>query len=246
MLLIIVLTFFAGVLTAFAPCVLPLLPVILGGGVVDAKDRARPYIIVASLLVSLVAFTLLLKVSTALIGIDPSVWKIVSGVFVIALGIVMLLPTLWARIAGFFGFEHKSQALLSKGMQQKGKIVSAIAIGAALGPVFSSCSPTYSWLIVTILPVSFWQGLVYLVAYCLGVVSVLLALIIAGRRIIKKMRWAINPYGWFQRLIAIAFITVGVFVITGIDKQIQTYFVQNDFTGIKQLESQLESKIKSY
>jgi hypothetical protein len=36
----------AGLLTVLAPCVLPLLPVILGGSVVrDGHDRWRPYII---------------------------------------------------------------------------------------------------------------------------------------------------------------------------------------------------------
>ncbi|MCA9327976.1 cytochrome c biogenesis protein DipZ, partial [Candidatus Saccharibacteria bacterium] len=69
------LSFIAGLLTVFAPCVLPLLPVILGGSFdPTTRDRRRPYIIIASLLASLILFTILLKASTVLIGVDPKVW----------------------------------------------------------------------------------------------------------------------------------------------------------------------------
>ncbi len=40
--------FIAGVLTVLAPCVLPLLPVIIGGSISgDTKDRRRPFLIAA-------------------------------------------------------------------------------------------------------------------------------------------------------------------------------------------------------
>ena len=108
------LTYIAGLLTALAPCVLPLLPVILGGSVAGARaDKRRPYIITASLVVSLIVFTLLLKVSTVLIAIDPRVWSIGSGVLVITLGVFMLFPDLWARIIARLGIEQRAQGLFS-------------------------------------------------------------------------------------------------------------------------------------
>ncbi|MBP7062265.1 hypothetical protein KBA84_05715 [Patescibacteria group bacterium] len=55
--------FLAGILTILAPCVLPVLPIILGGGLVEGKIK-RILIICLSFIVSIVAFTLLLKVST--------------------------------------------------------------------------------------------------------------------------------------------------------------------------------------
>ena len=66
-------SFLAGVLTSLAPCILPLLPVIVGSSVLQDGDKAsgkkKPYIISASLVVSVLVFTFLLKVSTALVGI---------------------------------------------------------------------------------------------------------------------------------------------------------------------------------
>lgn len=234
------LSFLAGLLTAFAPCVLPLLPVILGGSLdPSAKDRKRPYIIIASLVASLILFTILLKASTVLIGVDPKVWVYISGTLVIGLGIFMLFPNLWAQLIGRIGIEHRSQTLLGKAYQNKNRTVSAILTGAALGPVFSSCSPTYAWVLATVLPANAVLGVVYLAIYCLGLAIALLAVALLGRKLLERAKWATNPTGWFQRGIAILFILVGLFIITGWDKSVQTWLVDKDALNLIQLEEQL-------
>lgn len=240
MLVTALISYVAGLLTALAPCVLPLLPIILGGSLVgDKKDKWRPYIITASLVVSLILFTLLLKASTVLIGINPKVWTIGSGILVIVLGFFMLFPELWARIIGKLGIEHRSQGLLGKAYKQESRLLSAILIGAALGPIFSSCSPTYAWVIATVLPSSTLLGMLYLTFYVLGVATALLAIALLGRRLLLKIKWASDPKGWFQRGIALLFIIVGIFVATGLDKKLQTYLVEKDFLNIKLLEEKL-------
>lgn len=233
-------SYVAGLLTALAPCVLPLLPVILGGSVSgDKKDKWRPYIITASLAVSLVLFTLLLKASTTFIGVDPRVWTIGSGMLVIVLGVFMLFPNLWAQMIGKLGIEHRSQGLLGKAYKQQNGFASSVLIGAALGPIFSSCSPTYAWVIATVLPSSVALGMFYLTIYVLGVSTSLLAIALLGRKLLGRIKWASNPKGWFQRGIAILFVVVGIFVATGWDKKVQTYLVEKDFLNIKFLEEKL-------
>lgn len=243
MILTALLSFIAGLLTVLAPCVLPLLPVILGGSL-DTKDhdKRRPYIITASLVVSLILFTLLLKVSTALIGIDPKVWSVASGVLVMILGVFMLFPLLWAQLLSRTGLEHRSQGLLGKAFSNKNKTASAILTGAALGPIFSSCSPTYTWVIATVLPSNTIAGVFYLAIYCLGVATSLLAIALLGRKFLLRITWASDPKGWFQRGIAILFILVGLFVATGWDKKVQTYLVEKDVFNLIELEQKLVPK----
>jgi cytochrome c biogenesis protein CcdA/thiol-disulfide isomerase/thioredoxin len=212
----------------------------LGGSLVgDKKNKWRPYIITASLVVSLILFTLLLKASTVFIGIDPRVWAIGSGILVIVLGFFMLFPDLWAQIIGKLGIEHRSQGLLGKAYKQENGVLSAILIGAALGPIFSSCSPTYAWVIATVLPSSALLGMFYLTCYVLGVATALLAIALLGRKLLERIKWASDPTGWLQRVIAILFILVGLFVATGWDKQVQTYLVEKDFINLKLLEEKL-------
>lgn len=66
---------------------------------------------------SLVAFTLLLKVSTVLIGVDPQVWVYLSGGLILLLGISMFFPNLWPRFAGAIGLEQGSQSRLTRAAQ---------------------------------------------------------------------------------------------------------------------------------
>ena len=73
MLVTILLSLIAGALTVLAPCVLPFLPVIVGGSL-GHGSRRRPYLIAGALVVSLLVFTLLLKASTAFLNIDRACW----------------------------------------------------------------------------------------------------------------------------------------------------------------------------
>src|SRR5438132_740370 len=95
-------SFIAGVLTVLAPCVLSLLPVVVGGSLAQG-GRNRALTIVVSLGISVIAFTFLLKVSTALINIPESFWQWFSGGILVLFGITMLFPALWDSL-GFVNF----------------------------------------------------------------------------------------------------------------------------------------------
>ncbi|OKL50541.1 cytochrome c biogenesis protein DipZ [Boudabousia marimammalium] len=238
MLIIALLSLLAGMLSALAPCVLPFLPIIVGGSLDNKGGWKRPLIVSASLVTSLLVFTVLLKASTLLIDIDPGVWPFISGILVIILGFVMLFPSLWARVMTWTKLGNKSHEMLDNARSKNNGTWSAILTGAALGPVFSSCSPTYAWVIATVLPAEPAVGLFYLAMYCIGLAIVLLAIAMLGRALITKLGWLANPYGWFQRALAILFILVGISIVTGVDKKIQTWAV--DWApSITQLEESL-------
>ena len=141
--------FIAGILTILAPCVLPVLPVILGGGLVQGQTK-RILVICTSFIVSIVAFTLLLKVSTVCTGVNPMIWSYVSGTILILFGLIYVFPHIRENFSVAIGL-YKTQNLLNN---HDNSIRGNILLGAALGPVFSSCSPTYAVIIALILPVS--------------------------------------------------------------------------------------------
>lgn len=240
--LLLLTSFLAGVLTVFAPCVLILLPVIVGSSMIsdaDQKlDRKKPYIISISLGISVLLFTLILKASTVLIGVDPQVWKSVSGFIVIILGVSLLFPLLWARISAIIGLENNSNKLLGRASKKSG-VLGYILTGAALGPVFSACSPVYALILATILPVNIALGLVYMTLYAAGLSITLLVIALAGRRLTKRLKWAVAPNGWFRRILAILLILVGIFVATGFDKKIQTWALENIPFNILFIEEKL-------
>jgi len=231
--------FLAGILTVFAPCIFALLPVIIGGSMSgDVHDKRRPFIIIISLALSLMAFTLLLKATTLFITVSPEAITYVSGGIIVGIGVLMLFPQLYERLILFFNFQAKSQQLLGKGAG-KGAIISAIITGAALGPVFSSCSPVYAYILATVLPVNFGVAIVYMLAYVLGLSAVLLLVGFIGQKFVRKVSWASNPHGAFQRVIAVLFIIVGLLVITGLDKRFQTLIAEKTPFDFDALSSQL-------
>jgi cytochrome c-type biogenesis protein len=242
---LLVLSFIAGVLTVAAPCVLPLLPVIIGGSIIEAaKDKAerqwvRPLVIAASLAVSVVVFTLAIKGTTALLGVPQSVWQVVSGAIVMLLGLHFVWPQAWELLSAKARLSVKSNVALSKATRRRGW-TGPVLIGAALGPVFSSCSPTYALIVATVLPVSFAEGFAYLLAYAFGMSATLLLIAYLGQAFVSRLRWLSNPNGWFRRVVGILFILVGLMVITGLDKDLQSYVLERGwYDPVSNLEQQL-------
>jgi cytochrome c biogenesis protein CcdA/thiol-disulfide isomerase/thioredoxin len=233
-------SYISGLLTVLAPCVLPLLPIIIGSSV-SGNAKWKPLRITLALAFSIIAFTLLLKVSTAFIGIDPIVWKYISGGIVIFFGLITLFPDIWNKISLSLGLSKNSDALLEKAGEKKGW-AGDLAIGAALGPVFASCSPTYGLILAVVLPQSFALGLVYLVLYSLGLATILLGISILGRKLINKLKFAANPNGWFKKILGVLFILVGLAVITGFDKKVEAFVLDSGFFDVTKIEEKLLPK----
>ncbi len=217
----------AGVLTTLAPCVLPLLPVIVGGslGKPSVEARRRAYLITASLGASVILFTLLLRATTALIDIPPTAWQWLSGVILIALGAVSVFPKVWDKASARLSLQTNSNKQLVAA-RERGGTLGAILTGSALGPVFSSCSPLYLYVIVTVLPASYGEGMVLLVAYAIGLCGTLLVISLLGQKVMGKARWLANPDGNFKKVLGVIFILVGIAVILGLDKDLQFWFIQ--------------------
>lgn len=233
-------SFIAGLLTILAPCVLPVIPVIVGGAATSRKPSfKRPLIIVSSLAISILIFTLLLKASTALLGIPQSVWQFISSVIIIGLGLSYLFPSLWEKLTMSSGTALRSQQFLSDANSKDG-LLGAVLTGAALGPVFTSCSPTYLFIVAAILPAEFWLGTLYLLAYVIGLALVLLLTAVLGTKLIRKVGWSVNPHGWFRRSIGALMVVIGLLVLFGGDKAFQTYVIdQGWYAPVESIENSL-------
>lgn len=214
----------AGLFTGLAPCILPILPIILGGSVSDSKNKLRPYIIIGSLGISIIIFTLLLRQSTRVLGLSDDTLSYISGVIIILVGMFTLLPTMWEKMT--LNLNLKSQKTLGK-YSLKNTNSSAILTGLALGPIFISCSPTYGLIISQVFPQSFLTGLVNLVVYSFGLGIFLLAIAVFGQKFISKLGWALDPKGLFRRILSILFIFIGLAIILGWDKDAEIWLLDN-------------------
>ncbi len=233
--------FLAGALTVLAPCILPVLPIVLGGSFQGGSQRRwAPYIIVTSLAFSVVVFTLLLKVSTAAIAIPDTFWKIFSGGVISIFGLAMVFPGVWQHVRSILPQgAHAANRMLAQGTQRH-SVLGDILVGAVLGPVFSSCSPTYFVIVGIVLPQSLAAGLMSLLAYAAGLAIVLLAIALLGRRVVARFAVLANPQGWFKKGLGVLFLVVGMAIITGMDKKVEASLLQSGvYSGVDQVEQYL-------
>jgi len=236
--ILLLISFVAGILTVLAPCVLPVLPIIIGGSIDTTKNRYKKALtIIVSLGVSILVFTFLLKATTVFISIPPDFWKWISGSIIILFGLISLFPKLWESKL-VVKINIKSNKLLGKG-NQKNSFFGDVIIGAALGPVFSTCSPTYFIVLATVLPVSFFLGLIYLIAYVVGLGLVLFFIAILGQKLVSKLNIAADPNSKFKKGLGVFFILLGLAIFTGVDKKIETKLIESNIFDITQVEQRL-------
>ena len=235
-----IISFIAGVLTVLAPCILPVLPVIIGSSA-TGRSKWTPYVVVGSLAASIIVFTYLLKVSTAFIMIPPEFWTYLSGVIILLFGLTLLFPGLWENIPGLSKLSVGSNKLLGKGMKQQ-SFLGDVLVGAALGPVFSTCSPTYFVILASVLPASFALGSLYILSYTLGLSLMLLMLALLGESLATRLSGLADPRGWFKRGLGVLFVLIAVMIVTGFDKELQVLILDAGFFDVTKVEQLLLEK----
>ena len=128
--------FAAGLLSTLSPCVLPLLPLVLGGAV--TAHRFGAVALSAGVVLSFVAVGLFTATIGFAIGLDPAFFRVASAVLLLALGIVLLSTALQQRFALFAG------GLGDAGNRFIDRIAPAglsgqFVIGLILGAIWSPC-----------------------------------------------------------------------------------------------------------
>src|ERR1700733_3840283 len=243
MIFFLLISFIAGVLTILAPCTLPLLPVIIGSSVTGeekSRNKIKAFTIAVSLGLSIIIFTLLLKFSTFFMSVPAEVWQIISGSIIILFGLVSIFPTLWENIPFINRLSISSNRAMSAGYKKQ-SFWGDIIIGASLGPVFSTCSPTYFIILATVLPQSFGLGLIDLIVYAIGLSGSLLLIAFLGQKIVGKLGGVSDTNGLFKKFIGILFVILGVCIIFGVDKNIETSLSNSGVFDVTKLEDKLLS-----
>lgn len=241
--LLFILSFIAGVLTILAPCTLPLLPLmvgssIAGGGESATTNKKKAVTIAVSLGISIILFTFILKVSTAFVSIPQETWSIISGTIIIIFGLITIFPTIWEKIPFVSKLSISSNKVLGAGYQKK-SFWGDVIIGASLGPVFSTCSPTFFVILATVLPQSLAAGLLDLIAYAVGLSGMVLLVAFLGQKIVNRLGVLSDSRGVFKKVLGLIFLILGIMIIFGFDKVLETKLLNSGIFDITKIEQQL-------
>ncbi len=180
MAILIPVAFLAGVITAFTPCVLPVLPIILAGGSAS-ETRRRPYAIIAGLIVTFTAFTLAGAWIWSQLHIPAKDQIKIGAGTLLLLALTLIVPKVGQWVERPFLFLTRRRAGDSGG---------GFLLGAGLGIVFVPCTgPMLGALITNVGShrVDAWT-VVVLIAFASGAALPLLLIAQGSRRVAASFR----------------------------------------------------------
>jgi len=234
-----IISILAGIFTVLAPCILPLLPVVIGASEEGSRGVSRKALtVIGSLSISVILFTLLLKATTLFISIPQSFWTSFSGIVIVIVGLAIVFPSFWVRIPYVNKLSLLSNKAVGSGYQKK-SYKGDVLIGLALGPVFTTCSPTYLFIIATVLPASFIVGFTYLLGFTLGLALSLLLIAYFGQKIVNKITERMQTAGRVKQIFGVLIILVGIAILTGYDKKLETLILDSGYGATIHLEDSL-------
>jgi cytochrome c-type biogenesis protein len=220
------LAYLAGVLSTLSPCVLPLLPLVLGAAA--SAHRLGPLALALGLATSFVIVGLFVATIGYSIGVDGDVFRIVAAALMILVGAVLIVPLFQSRLPLAAGpvSDWAGQSLVRfSGAGLAGQF----GVGVLLGVAWSPCvGPTLG---AASLLASQAKDLPRVAAtmllFGLGASSPLLAVGMLSREMMSKARNHLLSAGQhLKTALGIAFVVIGASIVTGADKKIETALVE--------------------
>jgi cytochrome c biogenesis protein CcdA/thiol-disulfide isomerase/thioredoxin len=177
-LILVPIAFAAGVITAFTPCILPVLPIVLAGG---PGSKRRPFAIAAGLVTTFTAFLLAGAWLWGLLGIGKQHQIQIGAVLLGVLALTLIVPRLGELV-------ERPLAFLTR--RRVGDAGGGLLLGASLGLVFVPCGgPVLAALTSNVARdrVGGWLVAVAL-AYAIGTALPMLAIAAGSRRAVTSFR----------------------------------------------------------
>jgi cytochrome c-type biogenesis protein len=221
-----VLSFVAGVLSVLSPCVLPLLPIVLGAAA--TKQKWGPVALAAGLALSFVAIGLFVATIGFSIGLDADLFRYVAAVLMLAVGVVLMVPRLQSAFA-VAGGPLANWAHERLDGADTGSVGGQFAVGLLLGTVWSPCvGPTLGAAsLLAAQGRDLGQVALTMFVFGLGAAVPLLALGVASREVMMRWRARLAAAGpGLKTGFGAILVAVGLLALTGLDKRVETALVE--------------------
>ena len=218
--LLLVFAFISGLITIFAPCIWPLLPLILS--TTATGGHRKPLGVVLGIVGSFAVFTLTISYIVKIIPFDPNSLRLISVIVIGFLGLTLLIPRLSRVIEGAVSRLSGGFATRFTGQNTNG-FLGGLITGLALGIVWTPCAGPILATIATLAVTNSVNASIILVTavYSIGVAIPLFLFAIFGRAIFTKSR-ALSKYtGRVQQVFGAIMILTAILIFTNYDKTLQ-------------------------
>lgn len=215
----------AGTLSALSPCVLPLLPIVLGTAA--SEHRFGPVALAAGLCISFVAIGLFVATVGFAIGFDAGVFRYAAAAIMITIGAVLLVPRWQAQFAVAAG-PTANWASAHLGSIEKSGFASQFLVGMLLGAVWSPCvGPTLGAAsVLAAQGKDLGQVALTMLAFGIGAALPLLCVGLLSREAMLRLRGRmLTAGGAMKAALGLVLVLVGLAVASGLDKAIEAKLV---------------------
>ncbi len=216
------LSFLAGVLSTLSPCVLPLVPILMGSAA--SSHRYGTLVLVGGLMLSFTLIGVGLGSLGGTIGLEQDTLRVAGGVLLIVFGAVLFSSRLQDRFSAAVSRMGVGQGLLAR-FNLNG-LHGQFLLGMLLGIVWSPCvGPTLG---VAITLASQGQALAQVAAvmliFSLGAGLPLLAIGMLSRQALGKWRGRMMEAGQkAKKIFGAALLLIGILVLSGADKSFEKW-----------------------
>ena len=221
------LAFLAGLLSTLSPCVLPLLPIVLGGAL--SQHRLGPVALAVGLALSFVAIGLFIATIGFSIGLDAGFFRLVAALMMVAIGLVLMLPVLQMRLAAAGGPLSDWSEQRFGGFSGNG-LGGQFLVGLLLGAVWSPCvGPTLGAAsVLAAQGQDLGEVALTMLVFGIGAGVPLIALGFLSRETLMRSRDRLLSAGKKLKLaLGAVLVIVGVMIVTGLDKRLETILVEH-------------------
>ena len=218
--------FVAGTLTVVSPCVLPVLPMVLGAA--SCKGRAGPVFLALGLTLSFVAIGMFVALFGFAIGLDEGAFRKIAAMLMTVVGVVLLIPVLQTRLAtaggpvsGWINDRFAGQSESGNG--------GPFGLGLLMGAIWAPCvGPTLGAAsVMAAQGENLLQVTLTMILFGIGSALPLLLFGLLSREVL--MRWRgkmLSLGGGMKSILGLLLLVSGILVLSGYDKQAEAYLVE--------------------
>lgn len=211
--------FISGLVTIFAPCIWPLLPIILSS--TTTGGHRKPLGITLGIMLSFGFLTLTISYIVKIIPFDPNILRYLAVVIIGFLGLALIIPKLSGLLEAYV-------SRLSGKLNVGNRITSTdfhsgLITGLALGVIWTPCAGPILATIATLAATQAVNLNVILItfSYILGVGIPLFIFATAGSKLFTKSRFLTKYTGRIQQIFGVIMILTAISIATNYDKVLQ-------------------------
>lgn len=206
--------FISGLVTIAAPCIWPLLPIVLSAS--STGGHKKPLGVTLGIIISFGVLTLLLSYIVKVLPINLDLLRLIAAFVLIMLGLSLLIPkfsaileTYVSRLSGKFG----------RGSSGNG-FMGGLLTGVTLGAVWTPCAGPILATIATLAATTRVNSQIILVTffYLVGIGIPLFIFATVGRKLFTKTRFFSKYTGIIQQIFGIIMILTALLIFTNKDK----------------------------